>query len=409
VNSIPDSFDAGDPGDAVLRKFAYQHAYTVVLLIAMLKNERPYTAVWCEHHEDALGEREDGQFDAYQIKTKKAELGEWMLSDAAMRKSFKRFVAIEEKFPGQIRRYYFVSNVEFLNSRTKRTIQSSPGVLWEEIEGASSFADLSEDGLNALSTLAGDDGPALEKLFEIVNKSELILGPTERAFEAEVCHRHISSIDTCSGLNTEQLRKIYNSLSALVARASQLGSNSPDRDYIGVFGGEESHPILRNKRINGDRATVAIRDALTSQLYYSTLLEDEALMEEFSADRMEQKLRQGGLQFHYEIMRRRSLAAEQSMLDFVTRGADGQALVNEILTVIEGECGDAELQAKTAGDPNYGPSMLIDLQNRVRDHIKQDHARLSNLPYDVLVGVAGLLTSDCKVWWSDRFPLEKEL
>ena len=71
MSTPTDSRDKSDPGDEVIRKFRYQHAYGVVLAITMVKQTRPYRAIWCEQHEDLLAERDDGTFDAVQVKTRK--------------------------------------------------------------------------------------------------------------------------------------------------------------------------------------------------------------------------------------------------------------------------------------------------------------------------------------------------
>jgi hypothetical protein len=70
-----------DPGDATGRNFRYQHAYGVMLLTAARRGLRPYSAIWCEHHEDFLAERHDGTFDGYQIKISRPERGAWRLTD----------------------------------------------------------------------------------------------------------------------------------------------------------------------------------------------------------------------------------------------------------------------------------------------------------------------------------------
>jgi len=60
-------------------------------------------------------------------------------------------------------------------------------------------------------------------------------------------------------------------------------------------------------------------------------------------------------------------------------------------------------RAKT-GDP-FGPLMLIDVQDRLKRIAETQPARVHRQSYDLLVGVAGLLTSECKVWWSEPFEL----
>jgi len=72
-----------------------------------------YTALWCEQHEDFLAETAEGLFDAYQIKTRKSELGEWELNDEAFLKSIARFAKLDIEYPDKIRYFKFVSNTHF--------------------------------------------------------------------------------------------------------------------------------------------------------------------------------------------------------------------------------------------------------------------------------------------------------
>ena len=52
--------------------------------------------------------------------------------------------------------------------------------------------------------------------------------------------------------------------------------------------------------------------------------------------------------------------------------------------------------------------MLIDMYDRLKAIARDDPLKVDRQPYEVLVGVAGLLTSDCKVWWSDEFQMEDD-
>lgn len=116
MSTPTDSRDSKDPGDEVLRKFRYQHAYGAILAIGMATKKLGYTAIWCEQHEDFLAEHDGGGFDAFQIKTRKSEIGEWQINDEAWHKSVGRFIALDASFPSQIQRFYFVSNTHFSDS-----------------------------------------------------------------------------------------------------------------------------------------------------------------------------------------------------------------------------------------------------------------------------------------------------
>ena len=66
----------GDPGDDVQRRFRYQHAYGVILLLRSVLEPDSYKCIWCEFHDDYLAQS-NGHFDCYQIKTATPEHGHW--------------------------------------------------------------------------------------------------------------------------------------------------------------------------------------------------------------------------------------------------------------------------------------------------------------------------------------------
>jgi hypothetical protein len=53
--------------------------------------------------------------------------------------------------------------------------------------------------------------------------------------------------------------------------------------------------------------------------------------------------------------------------------------------------------------------MMIDVQDRLRKTAKEEAALVGNHTYECLIGMAGLLTSECVVWWSPRFHIDPEL
>ena len=89
--------DTDDPGDATHRNFRYQHAYGAILLAAGHRGDKPYVAIWCEHHEDLLAERSDGKYDGYQIKTSRPENGAWKMNSSDLVKSIGGASSISSK------------------------------------------------------------------------------------------------------------------------------------------------------------------------------------------------------------------------------------------------------------------------------------------------------------------------
>ena len=208
MNSLTNNRDYSDPGDKVIRKFRYQHAYGVVLAILMMNKTRPYRVIWCEQHEDLLAERTDELYEAFQVKTRKSETGPWKITDEAFVKSIKRFIELDLKFPRKITKFHFVSNTEYSNSGAKTSVHLSPIKILKAVLAVESKNDLEGsalDGFKALRDATKQDG---DDLFSVLRRLELVPGPTEQAFEDELCQTHLPTLPQCSKLSAGSLAQV---------------------------------------------------------------------------------------------------------------------------------------------------------------------------------------------------------
>lgn len=408
MKSLTNNRDYSDPGDNVIRKFRYQHAYGVVLAILMMNKTRPYRAIWCEQHEDLLAERTDELFEAFQVKTRRSETGSWNVTDRAFVKSIKRFIDLDLKFPLKIKKFHFVSNTEYSNSDARKRVHLSPIKLSKVVLAAESKNDLEGSalvGFKALQVATKQDGDAV---FSVLKRLELVSGPTERAFEDELCQSHLPTLPQCSRLSAGSLAKVLNSLIGLMERAASLQSDDPIRHCVGLTSIDEVDPRLLAKRVCANDVILAVRDACDTGIQY---LEELATLDldkgQSSGGVLKKKLDRGGLGARYEAMRRKTLTAESTLLDVASRPDGGKQKIAQVENVVLSECDEAHLRAGSRQAP-FGPTMLIDVYDRLKAIARDDPLKVDRQPYEVLVGVAGLLTSDCKVWWSDEFQMEDD-
>ena len=148
-----------------------------------------------------------------------------------------------------------------LKLRCKRSAHLSPIKLSGTVLEAKSKDDLKGsalDGFDALRVSTERDGDAL---FSVLRRLELVHGPTERAFEDELCQTHLPTLSQCSGLSARSLAKVLNSLIGLLERAASFQSNDPLRHCVGLTSTDEVDPYLLGKRVCADDVTLAIRDA----------------------------------------------------------------------------------------------------------------------------------------------------
>jgi hypothetical protein len=170
-----------DPGDATERNYRYQHTYGVILLIAARRDLKPYVAVFCEHHEDLLGERSDGRFDGYQLKTSRPELGAWTMSDPELVKSIGRFVDLVVTFGDQIADLFFVSNTAFdevtSESKDDRRRGACPRSFLEHIRDCSSEAEIASPFAKVFNALVASCGCSEGELLQVLKRVDLLVGP----------------------------------------------------------------------------------------------------------------------------------------------------------------------------------------------------------------------------------------
>lgn len=408
MNSLTKNRDYFDPGDKVIRKFRYQHAYGVVLALLMMKKTCPFRAIWCEQHEDFLAERTDELYEAFQVKTRKSETGSWNVTDEAFVKSIKRFIDLDLKFPHKIKKFHFVSNTEYSNSDARNRVHLSPIKLSKAVLAAESKNDLEGSalkGFKALQVATNQDGDAV---FSVFQRLELVPGPTERAFEDELCQSHLPTLPQCRTLPAGSLARVANALIGLMERAASLQSNDPLKHCIGLTSTDEVDPYLTGKRVCADDVILVIKETCDTGIRYP----EELSTLSFNGDPLsrvvlKKKLDRGGLGSRYEAFRRKALTAERALLDVASRPDGGKQKISQIENVVFSECDEANLRA-SSHQALFGQAMLIDVYDRLKAIARDDPLKVDRQPYEVLVGVAGLLTSACLVWWSAEFQMEND-
>jgi hypothetical protein len=242
-----------DPGDATSRNYRYQWAYGVILLVAAKRGDKPYIALWCEHHEDFLAQRGDEVYDAYQIKTSRPELGPWKMTDSEMTKSIRRFVDFVAEFGDRIGNLYFVSNTEFdvvtPENKDEKRRGRCPLLFLQHVHSCSTRADIAApfgDVFDALQEACGCDA---DQLLTVLRRMNIIVGPSRGEIDATLSNEHIGRLDGCQNLNAGQLDAFRDDLVARVCRASTLQVTDPIRHLRPLVDAQDYDPVLAAKRI----------------------------------------------------------------------------------------------------------------------------------------------------------------
>lgn len=243
--SPTDAPNSADPGDDTARRYAYQHAFGVILWVAAYRAEKDYVALWCEQHEDFLAEIPGGQFDAYQVKTRTAELGYWRFSHEALTDSIKRFAKLDKDHAGQIRTFYFVSNAQCSDSKEKDGDHLSPALV-VPLLAITPLAECCEKALTYLNEKTKLDR---DTLLSVLRRTKLVLGPPDQSITAEIVANHLPHVDPQRRCTPAQLESLHKRLLSRVHESSSLLTQDPARHYSTVNGGLAENAQLRAKRI----------------------------------------------------------------------------------------------------------------------------------------------------------------
>ncbi|MEQ1899554.1 MAG: dsDNA nuclease domain-containing protein [Devosia sp.] len=241
-----------DVGDETARNYRYQYSYGVILLAAAARGDRPYSAIWCEHHDDLLAERHDGKFEAWQIKTRRPETGSWTLGNADFLGALKRYVDMNRAVGEKIERFYFVSNTEFEeaseNANKSRLIRS-PRALLAAVHASGSYSALALPFSEVVESLAAYSEVPADRMFAVLSRVHLVLGPSRGEIDASLSNEHLARVEVHSRRSAIELDEVRDLLVAKVERASSLQVTDPERHLRAITDRGARDPQHLAKRV----------------------------------------------------------------------------------------------------------------------------------------------------------------
>lgn len=412
------SLDGSDPGDETQRNYRYQAAVGGMLIIAAKAGKIDYQAVWCEQREDFLGEIGDGMFDAVQVKTSTPENGAWEVTSAAFSKSVRRFAWLDTDFPGRLRNFHFFSNVDFADSNSVADQHRSIPKLIAAVALAETYDDLAGPMEKAFASLLAkvnheqDRKTPPEAIFAVLRRLRLSKGPSREDMQDVLCQSHLPDIHDCAHFTPKELSDVAKRLIARVLEASSIQIEAGTRHYAAFVEGKRS-PELEAKRLSALDLEVILREQKTDAFRYlnaltSLKIGDQRDQEE-DTRRLEMKLKQGGLsEESFVILHRQAVSAESRLLDLATRTQYGSETYAQLENVVRDESNIAALEA-SAESNSYGKRMLVTLHKRFHSIAREDADRVAGESADMLLGVTGLLTGQCHIWWSEKFEIPAAL
>ena len=399
TKSPRDNIDDTDSGDDTIRRFRYQLVQGALLIVGCICEELEYIAIWCEQHEDFLAQKKNGVFDGYQIKTSTPENGPWTIKDDGLKKSIKRFCRLNKSFPDKIDNLYFVSNVDFEKS-AKKGFRCPKRFIDEAILNKD---NKDENFVKEFNELREYCGCTEQELIETLRKVKLTKGSSLAEMDAVVT-LSISKIDGCSDLSVRELEKIKDLLIQKVHDASSLKVDNA-LDYWYCLKEDQRNLKLLTKKLDIEELNEIIKANKNLIFMYIPSIRTKLLSRDSDLSVLEKKMIKGGLNEHIGIMKEQVNGTDNYLIKFSYRNPEEfESKCDHLSTKVEAISKEVDLEFIEEKN-SYGLKKYKLMIERFRKLASEEKENIFEVPFECLMGISGILTDDCKIWWSPPFDL----
>lgn len=393
-----------DPGDEVQRRFRYQINYAALKALQMLSPDTKVRSIYCEHLEDVLVEGTNGLFTGIQVKTRELNQPQFRLSDTAISGALKRFCVRDARYPGQFERFVLATNFVFHD----KEVSDDVGAVLKCCRDNPSL-----DGLGlrhkvrkCLAEFAESTSVAIGEVIAALGKvrlEERMTGIDQPEFDLV---RALGEIEMLGNQSMLELHRMADAIRAHIWNVSSLALDGYVLETHAVVEDLAMHiDALRTKRKRLDRELLARLTTPAAFDHQELLTIREFIARETippGLGRMELKMAAGGIGYaDVEQMKDDVASLERAFLGWKEKF--GLAEANRRLAHFQYLAARAtrEAEAQTAtGSSVYGQAMLADLRGRTRATATSEKDSMFGCRSEHLAGTAGLLSEECKVWWS---------
>lgn len=451
------ALNPADPGDATRRRNRYQDVRAACYILALFDDEEGIVEIICEQQEDVLVKRASGQFRGVQIKTREDGAVPFKAIDEEVVKSLQRFIEEERAFPGQFEQFVLGCNCGFwqeekngsnlphlLDSSKGKTRADAPKHVLSYLKrlcpapkavkptkakgqkrgpAATPSTNGTPGGSAPPPVPSGPLAPAQETHDQMLDRALAVLQKVVAFSKPPLAEMTAPVISLLAGLECvgrhhtyDELEAIAEALLAEIARASAMTHASFKRHYFELCRDAEkakADSLLLAKRFDRARVEQLIRGAIRAK----TPVADGST---FSADKLpagirtqQSKMTAGGIVIDdiEESVQQRQ-AAEYVLSAWINKFGvrNANARYQDLRSAVLTEANEAKKQAAQAQPGGrYGTAMLALVKDRVRQLHRESGEALHGVRYDQLLGIAGIMTEECPLWWSERFDLAPEV
>ncbi|KQO18042.1 dsDNA nuclease domain-containing protein [Paenibacillus sp. Leaf72] len=397
---------SNDPGDETQKRFRYQHTFTVLIAIEMFAGNIPYKELYCEHHEDILAVREDGNYDGLQVKTRQVSDGPFELRDPAIKKSLLRFIKLEADFENSFSNFTIISNCSFRDDDSAKSLIN----LVNQVTNTSLISDIKPRDLRKyIDELVKESELSIETVLTTIKKIKTMVGPGLDDIDAKIINDHLGKVHQCNGASIEKLRVIHRRLCEKVYFASSRFLENGIYDYAELATGRINSVAeeINAKRITKLAVDRIVQENFNKNLFLSSRSNAADITIAKSNQLLKRKMSSGFIDFEeIEIMDDLRTDAEDYFLTNSIKADNQQEYLREfqqIKKIVLNQSIEAKSRCKKEDSP-YGAEMLHSVEDRLREVAINRTKDVFECPYEILKGLVGVLTNECKVAFSKEPP-----
>ncbi len=412
----PDAvLDKSDPGDDVAARFDYQHSYAAINAIRLITSEGKLDEIICENHEDYLLKNGAGKFIGTQIKTRKITLQPFKAGEPQVLNALGKFCLLDQKFPGCFEGFDFTTNHAFWEN--EQSLNNLPWLL-DTLRQRGGVKGLREN--NPLRKFV--EGIAASTGLTLQDVTATLIRTSVRGHESEVAHIRSNvqeALCECPGIKDLSFATVVAIAKAVVQLARDASAKVLHGPITELFApGTDLKKAIEDQLLAGKRICRADVLAVIDQFkggrnpYQDIDVSKLITPGDAPSDLVVafRKLAKGGVEAaRVTNIEDRVRSFEALFMQWSRKYGAEEATVryNNVLAAVQFEAAEAHASAEKGAEP-YGSAMYGMLAERLLARARDDRDQLHGCRPEHLIGAAGVLTQQCKTWWSPQFNVAED-
>lgn len=406
LKKTPKNTISEDPGDDIQRRYRYQAACAAIFSLSLLSVNSEFECLYCEHHEDILIKKVDGNFIAIQVKTQKSSLGAFTANHKDILKSLKRFVIFEKDFPGKFSGYVLATNCGFWE---KEKNSSNLKYILKEIKKNQTLSEIKKDGVysSLINKLVNKTKCDKDLILTALKKVKTDKKPDFNS----IIPKLVTIISEIFNISHKPFYEIQNAAKSLVEKmitAASLEYDPPHSSFYAILRDAEQiekDDIIQGKMVNKEKIENIIEQSINMDIVLWSLEHFNITQLPENSVTMEIKMEAGEISYdNIENMKDLKFSAEKILREWQLKYGIGVSndRYQQLRLIARAECLASRDLAKSSSDNPYGGKMLIILRERLKDLCQNDRESVFGCnPYHLL-GISGILTEECVIWWNEK-------